>query len=219
MIYHLSLSYGGLWHLNKTLFENIDLHSQHIEELQFEFARSGEIFAKDFRQKHPSESDDPKVWISSENPDAWIFFEVATFGTLSKIYKNLKHQLPQKSIIANEFGLNLHNELSSWLETISYLRNIVAHHSRVWSRNMVKRITLPKNTRNPWLMSETVSKQQNIQKPKPFIAISTMLYLCNAVNPTNQIKDKLLSLFQNNPSIPIYKIGFFNNWKQEPIWK
>jgi len=209
LIYHLSQTHGGLWYLNETLFENIDLHSKHIEELKSEFERSGEIFAKDFRQKHPS---------GSENPDVWIFFEVATFGTLSKIYKNLKHQLPQKSIIANEFGLNLHSELSSWLETISYLRNIVAHHSRVWSRNMVKRITLPKKTRHLWLKPATVSIQEKIQKPKPFLAISTMIYLCNAVNPNNKIKNKLLSLFRDNPNIPIYKIGFFNNWQQEPLW-
>jgi abortive infection bacteriophage resistance protein len=37
-------------------------------------------------------------------------------------------------------GLNLHSELSSWLEAITYVRNIVAHHSRLWSRSMVKRL-------------------------------------------------------------------------------
>lgn len=30
----------------------------------------------------------------------------------------VKHQLPQKAIIANEMGLNLHSELSGWLEAI-----------------------------------------------------------------------------------------------------
>ena len=181
--------------------------------------KSGEIFAKDFRRKHPTESADPTIWISSENPDVRLFFEIATFGTLSKIYKNLKHQLPQKSIIANEFGLNLHNELSSWLEAITYLRNIVAHHSRVWSRNMVKRITLPKNTRNLWLKSTTISIQESIPRPKPFLVISTMVYLCNAIDPNNEIKNKLLSLFRSSPNIPLYKMGFFNNWQQEPLWK
>ncbi len=146
-------------------------------------------------------------------------FEVATFGTLSKIYKNLKHQLPQKSLIANEFGLNSTNHLSSWLETITYLRNIIAHHSRVWSRSMVKRVTLPRNARNVWLNAVTVSIQENIHRPKPFIAISTMVYLCNAINPNNEIKNKLLALFNNNPNIPISKLGFFNGWHNEPLWK
>jgi abortive infection bacteriophage resistance protein len=219
LIYHLSQAYGGLWYLNEVLFENSTLHAKHIENLKNEFAMSGEIFAKDFRTKHPTESTDPKIWISSENPDVWLILETATFGVLSKIYKNLKHQLPQKSIIANEFGLNLHSELSSWLEAVSYLRNMVAHHSRVWSRSMVKRITLPKTTRNLWLNPTTISIQEGIQRPKPFLLISTMIYLCNAINPNNEIKNKLFALFKSNPNIPIYKLGFFNNWQNEPLWK
>jgi len=55
--------------------------------------------------------------------------EVATLGDLSKLYRNIDHQLPAKSRIANEFGLNIHSDLASWLEAIAYLRNIVAHHS------------------------------------------------------------------------------------------
>ena len=148
-----------------------------------------------------------------------LILETATFGLLSKFFKNLKHQLPQKAMITNDFGLNLQNELSSWLETITYLRNIIAHHSRIWGRSMVKRITLPKITRNLWLKPATISIQESIQRPKPFLAISTMVYLCNAINPNNEIKNKLLALFQNNPNIPISKLGFFNNWQNEPLWK
>lgn len=32
--------------------------------------------------------------LGGDNPDAWMIMEVATFGTLSKMYKNLKNQLP-----------------------------------------------------------------------------------------------------------------------------
>lgn len=66
--------------------------------------------------------------MSGANPDAWMIFETATFGTLSKMYKNLLNQSPLKSRIANEFGLYSARELSSWLEAISVLRNIIAHH-------------------------------------------------------------------------------------------
>jgi len=83
LIYHLSQTHGGLWYLDENLFDDNALHTKHIEELKAEFARSGENFAKDFRRKHPTENTDPKIWISSENPDSWIIFEAATFGTLS----------------------------------------------------------------------------------------------------------------------------------------
>ena len=142
--------------------------------------------------------------------------EVASLGTLSKLYKNLKHQLPEKATIAKEMGLNLHSELSSWLEAITYVRNIIAHHSRLWSRNMVKRPT--ENLNNPigqWFDNPLTQ----VQTKKPFLIISCMVYLCNEVTPGHQIKTKILKLFNNNPNIPIYKLGFLNNWKNEPLWK
>ena len=46
-----------------------------------------------------------------------------------------------------------------------------------------------------------------------------MIYLCNQVTPGHHIKSKLLELFETNPTVPIYKLGFLNNWDQEPIWK
>lgn len=215
MIYHLSISHGGLWYLNPALFEATTIklydgtvktiHQNTLDELQKEFNRSQEIFIKDHRYRHPN-----------QDADAWKTLEVASMGTLSKLYKNLKHQLPEKAAIAQEMGLNLHNELSSWLEAIAYVRNIIAHHSRLWSRNMVKKPTDKLN--NPigqWFTNPLIP----VQTKKPFLIISGMLYLCNKVTPGHQIKTKILDLFNDNPKIPIYKLGFLNNWQKEPLWK
>lgn len=209
MIYHLSQAFGGLWYRDSALFTDTELHVRQLQELEEEFLRSGEIFVKDYKRKHLVGN------VLDEHPDAWIIFEVATFGTLSKMYKNLRHQLPQKSRIANEMGLNFHNELSSWLEAISYLRNIIAHHSRIWSRNMVKRPAELHTPRMAWLSRSLTEVQQK----KPFYLITAMLYLCNAIDARHTFKQKLLNLFEQYPDIPIYKIGFFNHWEQEPIWK
>jgi abortive infection bacteriophage resistance protein len=203
LIYHLSQVYGGLWYLNDNLMIDEIKHQNCLADLRAEFARSGESFAKEFRQKHPN-----------DNPDVWLIFEVATFGTLSKIYNNLK-PLREKSLITHEFGLNSINDLSSWLAAISYVRNVIAHHSRIFGRDILKRPATPKNPRNQWLQYRTTP----VQEKKPFVVISTMVYLCSAINPDNEIKNKLLSLFENNPDIPIYKMGFFNNWQHEPLWK
>ena len=215
MIYHLSISYGGLWYLNPALFEATTItlndgtvktiHQNTLDELQKEFNRSQEIFIKDHRNRYPN-----------QNADAWKTLEVASMGTLSKLYKNLKHQLPEKAAIANEMGLNLHSELSSWLEAIAYVRNIIAHHSRLWSRNMVKRpIDQLKNPISQWFVNPIT----DVQIKKPFLIISSMLYLCNMVTPGHQIKSKILDLFKTNPNVPIYKLGFLNNWQNEPLWK
>ena len=205
MIYHLSLRYGSLWYLDNTLVNDKNIHQQLIADLQKEFNRSQEIFIKDQKNRYPS-----------TDADAWKILEVASMGTLSKIYKNLSHQLPEKSAIAKEMGLNFHSELSSWLEAITYVRNIIAHHSRLWSRNMVKRPTENLNKPSgPWLDFTLLP----VQSKKPFLIITSMVYLCNAVTPNHQIKIKLLLLIKDNPNIPIYKLGFLNNWEKQAIWK
>jgi len=215
MIYHLAMTYGGLWYLDSELFENTTItlpdgtiktiHQKTLDELRKEFSRSQETFIKDHRTRYPN-----------QNADAWKILEVASMGTLSKLYKNLKHQLPEKAAIAKEMGLNMHNELSSWLEAITYVRNIIAHHSRMWSRNMVKKPTDRLN--NPsakWFINPLIE----VQKKKPFLIISSMIYLCNQITPNHQIKRKILDLFKANPNIPIYKLGFLNNWQNEPLWE
>ena len=85
-------------------------------DLKYEFERSTEPFAKEYISKHPEWEVDS---MEGDNPDAWMIMEVATFGTLSKMYKNLKSQLPQRALIANEFGLYSAKELSGWLEISS----------------------------------------------------------------------------------------------------
>ena len=205
MIYYLSLSYGATWYLDSNLFTDSVKHDENVNHLQREFRYSQEIFVKDHKRKH-----------SNSNAEAWKILEVASMGTLSKFYKNLKHQLPEKSTIAKEMGLNLHSELSSWLEAIVYVRNIIAHHSRLWSRNMVKIPIV--NINNPiglWFNNDLLP----VQKKKPFLIISSMIYLCNKVTPNHQIKIKIIDLIHNNPDVPIYKLGFLNNWKSEPLWK
>jgi len=208
------MSYGGLCYLDGALFVNKNntingvsktIHLHTIDELRKEFNRSQEIFIKDHRNRYPN-----------QDADAWKILEVASMGTLSKLYKNLGHQLPEKSAIAKEMGLNLHSELSSWLEAITYVRNIIAHHSRLWSRNMVKTpVAKLNNPSGQWLINPLLPAQSK----KPFLIISCMLYLCNYVTPGHHIKTKILELFANNPTIQIYKLGFLNNWEIEPIWK
>jgi len=215
MIYHLSLAHGGLWYMNPDLFENKvikltdgtvkTVHQITINDLRKEIYRSHEIFIKDHRNRYPG-----------QDADAWKSLEVASLGTLSKLYKNLKNQLPEKAVIAKEMGLNLHSELSSWLEAISYLRNIVAHHSRLWSRNMVKKpVDQINNPIRKWFTHPLIP----VQTKKPFLIISCMVYLCNGIISNHHVKSRILELICSNPEIPVYKLGFLNNWDKEPLWQ
>ena len=211
LIYHLSMSYGGLWYLNATLFDNTTvtangktIYQNALDSLQSEMERTHEIFIKDHQRCYPGQP-----------VDAWKAMEVASMGTLSKLYKSLKDHLPEKSIIANEMGLNSPPVFSGWLEAIAYMRNMIAHHSRLWGCNMIKKPTYRLN--NPsgnWFVNPLTP----VQSQKPFLIISCLLYICNRISPGHNIKTKILQLFNAHPTMPIYKYGFLNNWQSEPLW-
>ena|SRR6056297_912623 len=204
MIYHLSQDHGPVWYQNASLFSIPKYHAQNLSSLMREYKYSKEVFILDHKKRYPN-----------EDPEAWKIMEIASMGTLSKFYKLLKHNLPSKSAVANGMGLNLHKELSSWLESITYVRNMVAHHSRLYSRDMVKRpIVALKNPQGIWLNQPL----DGVQQKKVFPIISCMVFLCNKVTPGHHIKAKIKELILTSPSIPEYKWGFLNHWEEQDLW-
>lgn len=203
---------NGLWYLDSSLFEDKQRHSDFVLELKREFNRSTEPFAKNYITEH---TDWNHKSFEGDNPDAWLIIEVATFGTLSKMYKNLKSQLPQRSAIANDFGLYSSKDFSNWIEVTSLLRNIVAHHSRLWNRSFGKKVSEPKGKRSTWLnvpLSE-------LQKKKPYAAVCVIAYLCKAVNPRHKFTEAIKELSAKYPSVQLDKYGFPNDWESEPLWR
>ena len=79
---------------------------------------------------------------------------------------------------------------------------------------MVKKPAFGNSQRNAWLNSIS-----SVQESQPYFVISTMLYLCNSINANNALKAKIYNLFDVYKTIPIYKIGFFNHWETEPLWR
>ena len=212
IIYHLSLTYGGLWYLDSALFDNItitgnskSIYQNALDSLNSEIDRTQEIFIREHFINHPNQP-----------ADSWKALEVASMGTLSKLYKSLKDHLPEKAVIANEMGINSPPVFSGWMEAIVCIRNIIAHHSRLWGYNMTKTPAFRLN--NPsglWFINPLTE----VQKKKPFLIISCMIYLCNQISPEHQIKTMIRDLIDTNPAIPVYKLGFLNQWQNEPLWK
>lgn len=203
---------NGLWYLDSSLFEDSARHLDFVLDLKYEFGRSTEPFAKSYISSH---SDWDSETLNGDNPDAWLIIEVATFGTLSKMYKNLKSQLPQRAEIAKEFGLYSSKDFSNWIEVVSLLRNIVAHHSRLWNRSFGKKISDPKGRQYAWL-NGSLSEQQ---KKKPYAIACAIAYLCKTVNPENKFAKRIKMLHSQYPDIPLGRYGFPIRWENEPLWR
>lgn len=171
-------------------------------------ARTPEVFIKHYIDHYNKPS----------NPPSWMCLELLTMGELSHLYRGLKNNSDKKRI-ANFFDVHP-TVFVSWLHTLTYVRNICAHHSRLWNRDLAIE---PEKLLKP--VGNWVSKPFENNK-RMFYFICVLKYLITRANPGNSLKDKLQNLFKKYPTVPIQYIGIPSDgkgnsldWENEPIWK
>ncbi len=152
-----------------------------------------------------------------QNPPSWMCLELLTIGELSRLYCGL-NKSKDKQEIADFFGLH-HTVFASWLHTLTYVRNICAHHGRLWNREFAIKPEILLKPKRQWVKSEYNNNQRT------FYFICTLKYLLIAANPNNHLKSKLDTLFLKYSNIPIRFMGIPSangvlfNWKDEPLWQ
>ena len=200
MIYIMSHKHGPFWFSDASLFRDQNGHADTIAKITMEYDRSDEEFIKAFKDKY-----------SDPLPPSWITTEVTSFGTLSILYSNL---LPgrDKRDIANYFGLS-DTVFSSWLHSIVYLRNVCAHHTRLWNRGMSIRPRRPEAARKQWLVDEPALNNRT------YFILSMIAYLLQTVNPGNSFSARFKSLLGQYPNVDVRALGFTVDWESEQLWK
>jgi len=130
--YNLSHKFGPFMHEDATKFYEESSHSEWINKLHEEIEHSRETFITHYKTKYEGF---PKIPI-------WMAVEIMSFSSLSKLIHNLlrKDQIE----IAKHFGLHS-KVLSSWLHTFTYVRNICAHHARLWNRELAIAMVIPRD--------------------------------------------------------------------------
>lgn len=206
LIYHLSHEFDAWWFQNHEIFINTKELVKTLFNLHEEIDRSKDLFIKDHQRKY---KDDARF------PPAWKTLELTSFGSLSKLYGNLKHTVKSKDIIAKEYGAVNHTYLPSWLQSIAQIRNFCAHHSRLWNKNLPGAPKLLSSPPNSWLAE--VPKHHEFQKL--YIHMCLMKYLLNVIQPNNQFTVRLVGLMAEYPGVDPNALGFKLNWEAEPLWK
>jgi len=202
IIHQFALSFGSHWHEDPKLYNRVDFFIKDMGHLDHEIKRSSEVFIKHYFRKYTS----------PPNPPAWMSLEVTSMGLLSKIYENLKIN-PEKKAIAFHFGLYHPFVLESWMHSFSNLRNICAHHGRLWNRILAQPPKLPKRTQFAWL------ETPNPDIHKLFVPLSCVVYILNIISPGHHWKDHFKKLLGEFPTIKTSDMGFPLNWQNEPLWQ
>ena len=200
MAYSLSTAHGSFWMENEALFVNSDKHQDTLAKIHSELSRSDEEFVISFKSKY-----------SNLLPPSFITLEITSFGTLSRLYENLKSDIAKREI-SQTFGL-ADVVFISWLHSFVYIRNVCAHHARLWNKPLQIQPLFPRRTQYTWLTDRTACNN------RVYYVLSMIIYFLNTVNHNHTFKQKLESLFQKYPNVDRAAMGFPANWRTELLWK
>ncbi|MBL7969664.1 MAG: Abi family protein [Prolixibacteraceae bacterium] len=199
MIYILAHSFGAFWHTNPALFSDKALHTKTLYKIDEEFNRSDAQFVRAFKKKY-----------SDPLPPCWTAFEIISFGSLSMLFDNLKPGRSKREV-ANWFGLD-DKTFASWIHSLVYIRNVCAHHSRLWNRELRIQPRYPVTPDKQWL------KNQKVDNRKVYYVLSMLLYLLQTLDNGHSLTEDFSLLLQKYPNIDPAAMGFPSSWATEPLW-
>lgn len=200
--YHFSMKYGPFWFLDKSLADKPLLFEENLEKLRAEVRRSYEGFIKE----HFAKYDVPDM------PPAWKTLEVASFGTLSKLYQNTSDPEIKKQV-SDDFQIPAYKFLRSWMKCLTVVRNNCAHHARLWNQRFPFAPMLPKKRMPlPWISSIPVSTKSL------YPHLCCIAYWLNAIDPQNTFTSDIKALLAKYPTVDPAAMGCPRGWQQEPLW-
>lgn len=187
--------------MDASLFKNEAIYEHCIASLKNELGRSKE----DFIQEHFVKYDTPDF------PPVWKTLEVVSFGTLSKLYCNMKDTEVKKKV-AKSFYLPQYPFLENWIKAASVLRNCCAHHARLWNRRFPVIPKLPQELPLQWIANH------HIRPMKLYAQLCYLAYMEQSIVPNRQFKKRLLEMLSNKPHTILRAMGFPENWQSEALW-
>ena len=134
------------------------------------------------------------------------------FNQLSRIYSNLDKR-SDRAEIARSFDLPP-DDFTSWLHTMNYVRNICAHHARLWNRDLKIVPSMLKFSKTKiW-----ISNPESVQRSKVYYFLCMINYMLQTVNINSTFTLRFKELIREyGPKISA--MGFPEQWDEEKIWQ
>jgi abortive infection bacteriophage resistance protein len=198
--YIIGNRYGSHAYLDANLFKSARFHSECLESLRVEYDRSRETFVEHYKAKY----DDPSL------PPIWAACEIMSFGQLSRWFDNLKHRHDRKNI-ASIFQID-ESVLASFIHHLTHVRNIAAHHSRLWNRRLTFTMAIPQRPKEivGWFNPDL---DRNI-----YNSLVMLGYLLRLMSPGTTWAGRVRELIEDNPVVGPETMGFPLGWREMALW-
>lgn len=213
LAYFYSLRYNSLWYNDDNIFYVSSDYERSIKDTEDLNKIRSSLLGEWERSKTAFKNHIKEHYDENEQPVCWVLFETATFGSLSKLFSHTKINRTKKELTFT-FGLNSPQQLSNWFYNLNIVRNLCAHHSRLFSETFISTLSnYPQSARHskPW-----VSVIPN--KNKLYPSICAITFLLDYCAQDYDSRTKLKALLSTCNSSQLEKMGFPVSWQNEPLF-
>ena len=199
--HHLVMKYGPHGYLDPARYSRPDHYAKAFISLTEVVDRSRDTFIVHYKRKYG----DPTL------PPAWMTAEVMSLGQLSKWLGNLKLRADRQAI-SKAYGLD-ESVLVSLAHHLTYVRNICAHHGRLWNKQFTVTMVVPSS---PASLKLAMNPSETRRLYNTLAAIG---YLIGIVATGSEWRQDLVQLIGSCPLADPTAMGFPDLWQGFPAWK
>lgn len=181
-------------------------HVQWLQRVNDRKASSDEQFVEHFRQRY------------DDRMPLWALTEILELGHLSVLYRGMHQQDAEE--IALAFGVPTKKIMASWLASLNYVRNVAAHHSRLFNRKLQHAPARPEPGQIPaldHLRDEGTSKGVF----GTYNALAVLAHLLPSIEPSTDWAEQMAALLRDFPgshALTIESIGAPRDWESLALW-
>ncbi|MDQ7059257.1 MAG: Abi family protein [Ghiorsea sp.] len=140
----------------------------------------------------------------------WVSTEVWDFGLLSRLFSGMKRE--DQQAIAAKYGLTDGRVLASWLRSLNFIRNVSAHHSRLWNVNVLEYAT-----------SVQGEYWEQLKPERPFFYFCMMQKMMKIICPNSHWSERFEKLMDEFPepqckAVRLDDFGMIEDWKDWELW-
>jgi len=149
-----------------------------------------------------------------ELPPSWLMVESLTIGQLARVYRNLKRR-SDRTAIAKSLNLNV-VVMESWLTTYVRVRNICAHHGRLWNVGLGVYPAIPTLPWMSWLQGEDALPPRSTKRLYPVLV--SLQSVLDTVSPHSGWSQRLNQLLSARPRMNLAGMGVPEDWADDEFW-
>jgi len=202
--YALAHQGGSHGYLDASLYSDRKIFHANLGRLAREVGTSPETYIEHYRQTYS----DPAM------PTVWMVAEMMTFGALSRWYASLAEK-SLRNQISNQLGLP-ESLLVPLVKHLVTVRNICAHHGRLWNRRFKASPRLP---HKPADLAATLDFTVTSAPGTIYNTLTLLVHLMRTVAPTSTWRDDMKALLGTHPTGDLPAMGFPANWSTRALWR